>query len=151
MTSGKHTIKKSIFEHESTTKPIIIMINDEQNNKRKQNRAKGSEAEDMAAEYLERVGMVVMKRNFHFGRDGEIDIIAKEGETLVFVEVKSRRSLVYGTPEDGITLSKRRILRRTAEGYLHIHKLYGCECRFDFIAVDYTKTPTEIRHIINAL
>lgn len=113
-------------------------------------REKGKTAEELAAEYLKNKGMVIVRRNFHFGREGEIDLIARDGDILVFVEVKSRRSNEFGTPEEGITFAKRKYLRHAAEGYLYVNKLDDCECRFDFVGVDYAKNPAELRHIINA-
>ena len=113
-------------------------------------RAKGATAEDLAADFLTAKGMNIIKRNFHFGREGEIDIIARDGNILVFVEVKSRRTSDFGTPEDGVTFAKRKFLRRAAEGYLYVNRLTDRECRFDFVGVDYTKNPAEVRHIVNA-
>jgi putative endonuclease len=113
-------------------------------------RAKGATAEDLAEEYIKTKGYSIIKRNFHFGREGEIDIIAQDGNTLVFVEVKARYSSAFGTPEEAVTYKKQKTLRRTAEGYLYVNKITNQECRFDVIAVDYEKKPTEIRHIVNA-
>jgi len=115
------------------------------------NRALGASAEDLAAEFLERKGMKILKRNFHFGNVGEIDIIAQDGETLVFVEVKARRSDAFGTPEAAITPRKQATLRRTAEGYLYVHKLHDRACRFDVVAIELQHSPPVIRHIISAL
>lgn len=113
-------------------------------------RAKGATAEDLAEEFLKNKGYAIIKRNFHFGREGEIDIIARERDTLVFVEVKARHSSAYGTPEEAVTFRKQKTLRRAAEGYLYVNKISNQECRFDVIAVDYEKKPTEIRHLVNA-
>ncbi len=113
-------------------------------------REKGAIAEDAAVEFLKEKGFKIVKRNFHFGRDGEIDIIARDKDVLVFIEVKARASDVYGSPESSITPSKMKVIRRTAEGYLYINKISNVECRFDVIALDYTQRPPEIRHLINA-
>lgn len=113
-------------------------------------RAKGATAEDLAEEFLKNKGLSIIKRNFHFGREGEIDIIARDGSTLVFIEVKARNSSAYGTPEEAVTFRKQKTLRRAAEGYLYVNKISNQECRFDVVAVDYEKKPTEIRHLVNA-
>ncbi len=113
-------------------------------------REKGTVAEDAAVEFLKNKGFAIVKRNFHFGRDGEIDIIARDRDVLVFVEVKARASDLYGSPESSITPSKIKTIRRTAEGYLYVNKITNVECRFDVVAIDYARKPPEIRHLINA-
>jgi putative endonuclease len=118
---------------------------------KKDTRQKGTEGETIAEEYLIKKNFHIVIKNFHFGRHGEIDILAKDGETLVFVEVKSRSSYEYGDPLDSITYTKQRSLRRAAEGYLYVNKITGIECRFDVITVDFRKKPPEINHLINAL
>jgi putative endonuclease len=113
-------------------------------------RARGTAAEDIAAEYLAAQGMVILRRNFHFGRTGEMDIIAQDGETLVFVEVKARRTDTYGSPEEAITPAKQRSLRRVAEGYLYVNGIENRECRFDVIAIRYENDEPQVRHLVNA-
>ena len=112
-------------------------------------RAKGSKGEDLAVKYLMKKGFKIVKRNFVFGR-GEIDIVAEDGNILVFVEVKARKSNAYGTPEESITVGKRRQLRRIAEGYMYVNKIDNRECRFDAIAIEYKEGKAEIRHLVNA-
>ncbi len=112
--------------------------------------ALGSENEDIAENYLTAKGYTILERNFHVGKSGEIDIICRDGNILVFVEVKSRRSYEYGTPEDAVTPSKRDTIRRTAQRYVHIHNANNCECRFDVIALDYVSGNPEIRHWVHA-
>ena len=111
---------------------------------------KGREGEDSAADFLIKKGYEIIKRNFHFGRSGEMDIIAKDGNFLVFVEVKARQYKSYGSPLEAITYSKTKALRRVAEGWLYVNKIVDQECRFDVIAVDMSKAPFEIEHIENA-
>ncbi len=103
----------------------------------------------MAAAFLERSGFRILERNYHYGR-GEIDLIADDAGELVFVEVKLRRSLAYGPPEDSITPGKQRTLRTTAEGYLYQHRIENRPCRFDVIAIEGSGAATEIRHLRNA-
>lgn len=116
-------------------------------------REKGNAAEGIAAEFLTSKGYKIKKRNFHFGRIGEIDIIAEENDVLVFVEVKSKYSSKYGDPLESITYSKQKKIRKTAEGYIYVNKQYGRECRFDVITVDYSnnKENPKVQHLINAM
>ena len=113
-------------------------------------RDKGALAEAKAAEYLEQQGYEIVKRNFHFGKHGEIDIIAHYNDILVFVEVKARWNTLYGEPEYAVTPSKTKALRRAAEGFLYTHKRWDSACRFDVIAMECSVEPPIIRHIENA-
>jgi putative endonuclease len=113
-------------------------------------RASGKSAEDLAAEFLIAKGMRIVKRNFHFGRVGEIDIIAEDGQTLVFVEVKARSSTLYGTPEEAVTPAKQRAIRKVAQGYLYTQGINDRECRFDVIAIRLFSNEPEITHLIAA-
>jgi putative endonuclease len=113
-------------------------------------REKGYLGEDIAIAYLKENGYKILKQNFIFGKLGEIDIIAEKNNILVFVEVKSRTNSSYGDPLESVNFKKQVHLRRTAEGYLHINKIYNRECRMDVIAVDLTREKPVIRHIENA-
>ncbi|OGU40271.1 MAG: YraN family protein [Ignavibacteria bacterium GWB2_35_12] len=117
----------------------------------KSTREKGNEAEDTAVELLLGKGYQIIKRNFIYGRIGEIDIVAKDGNILVFVEVKSRKTNEYGSPLESVTPKKQKILRRVAEGYYYINKLNDVESRFDIITIDYSVKPPTIEHLINAI
>ena len=118
----------------------------------KQNtRDKGYESEALAVKYLEEKNFKIIKQNFTFGRIGEIDIIAEDGDVLVFVEVKSTQTTLYGNPLEYITPKKQANLRRVAEGYLYVNKIYDKSCRFDVITIDYTKKEPEILHLIQAI
>ena len=77
----------------------------------------GRRGEDAAAAYLQRCGMVVVQRNWRC-RHGEIDIVARDGSTLVFCEVKTRRGTAFGVPVGAITRQKVARLRRLAALYL---------------------------------
>jgi putative endonuclease len=112
-------------------------------------RAWGKEGEDRAVGFLLRKGYRILERNFRFER-GEIDIVAEDGETLVFVEVKARRSKSFGEAEEAISVHKRKQLRRVAEGYLFKNSIDGKACRFDVIGVQYVGKETEIRHLVDA-
>ena len=112
----------------------------------------GDEGENLAVELLESKGYSIVKRNYHYGK-GEIDIIAKdpEEEGLVFIEVKSRKSLEYGSPEEAITKNKIKQLKRIAELYLYENEIKEILCRFDVIAILMLPgQKPQIEHFVNA-
>ena len=112
-------------------------------------RLQGRAGEALAATFLERNGFKILERNFRFERC-EIDLIAEDGDEIVFVEVKARRSSAYGSPEDAVTEEKQEHVYTAAEGYLYVHDIDHRPCRFDVIAIEYHHGTTEIRHIRNA-
>ncbi len=89
--------------------------------------------EEVAAAYLCDKGYTILERNWHSGHR-DIDIIAQQGGTLVFVEVKTRRNTEYGTPEHAVDWQKRRNLRHAANHYIHYRRL-SCPTRFDIVTV----------------
>jgi putative endonuclease len=99
-------------------------------------RALGRAGEDIACAHLERRGYEILARGFSLFR-GEIDIVARDGGTLVFVEVKARADASHGRPEESVTPAKQRQIRRIAQGYLVTHPAPGVACRFDVIAILY--------------
>jgi putative endonuclease len=112
----------------------------------------GRAAEAAAAAYLVREGWLLLGRNVRIGR-GELDLIARRGPVLAFVEVKARRSAACGSPEDAVDRRKRRQIARLAELWLAARPwaLRGVsDVRFDVIAVDATTRPPEIRHLPGA-
>ena len=116
-------------------------------------RAFGENHEELALVFLEEKGLVFVERNFHFGRYGEIDLVMRDRDTLVFVEVKARRSHRFGTPEDAVDRRKRAQIRKVARGYVHLRQLIDFVPRFDVIAIDYvtgTGGRPEIRHLVDA-
>ena len=96
----------------------------------------GDYGEDLACEYLKKQGYEILERNFRI-RGGEIDIVAKVGETLVFVEVKSRWSHEYGPPAESMTPWKIKYLLKTAMFYVQKIKWGDKEYRLDFISIDF--------------
>jgi len=78
----------------------------------------GARGESLAAEYLQEQGYTVLARNWRLSRLGEIDIVAREGGCLVFVEVKTRRNRTYGLPEESLTRTKQVRLLSLAQEYL---------------------------------
>lgn len=122
------------------------MINFSNQNKREV----GIDGESQAVEYLLNQGFKILKRNFFFGKVGEIDIIAEDKGILVFIEVKYRNSNSYGNPLETLTFKKQNTLRRVAEGYLYINKIVNKECRFDVICFEKEDGKTKITHLKNA-
>ncbi len=98
-------------------------------------RATGRRGEAIAAEYLTRLGYQIVQTNVRT-RYGELDIIAREGEVLAFVEVRTRRGSALGSPEESITPRKRRRLTELAEAYLQTLPEPLPPCRIDVVAVD---------------
>jgi putative endonuclease len=112
------------------------------------NRLLGERGERAAARYLKRQGMRVLLRGYRT-KLGEIDLIVRDGETLVFVEVKSRRQ---GSPAEAVTPEKERRLTNAALQFLRKYELLEQRSRFDIVAVVWPhdrKTPT-IEHFHNA-
>ncbi len=109
----------------------------------------GKAGEEAALRFLEKKNFRIVKQGFRFHR-GEIDIIAYDQKTLVFLEVKTRRSHKFGFPEDALTPSKQNQLRKVALGYCTLHKVQDVECRFDVLSLTYEKKGYTISHIKNA-
>jgi len=111
----------------------------------------GRFGEDIAAEHLTRLGYSILKKDFE-APFGQIDVVAQDGDWLVFVEVKTRRVGGIGLPEDAITAKKRRKLISLAYYYLTKYKLPEQKCRFDVISilVGEDGMPIEIRLIKDA-
>ena len=94
----------------------------------------GAEGEAIAARYLVARGCRIVERNYRYHRN-EIDIIALDGETLCFIEVKTRASLDKGHPAESVTARKRQEIIRAASGYLATRPDPWIACRFDVIAI----------------
>jgi putative endonuclease len=99
--------------------------------------ALGKYGEDLACRELERRGYVIVARRYRV-RDGELDIVATDGETTVFVEVKARTDSAFGGPAEAVTLLKRRRMARLAMHYLARHHLATRPCRFDVVSITVT-------------
>jgi len=112
--------------------------------------ALGKSGEEIAFSYLKNKKYKIIERSFRFFR-GEIDIIAYEKKTLVFVEVKTRKSKEFGLPEESVTPSKQRQIKRIAQGFLAKNNLKDIECRFDVLSLSFNeKGNYKIKHIRNA-
>jgi len=96
--------------------------------------ALGLRGEEIACAYLKKKNYAIVTRRFRLFR-GEIDIIARDGQTLVFVEVKARADESFGRPEESVTLGKQRQIRKIALGYLVENPLGDAGCRFDVISI----------------
>ena len=105
--------------------------------------------EEKAARMLEEKGYRILERNYRAQR-GEIDIIAMENETVVFVEVKTKVHDGFGEPEDWVDSRKQAQLGKVAMGYLMDKQLEGVDCRFDVVTVTDHGNRWQIRHIVDA-
>jgi putative endonuclease len=112
------------------------------------NRMLGDEGERLTCRFLKRAGMRIITRNFRVAL-GEIDVIARDGRTLVFVEVKTRRR---GDPFEAVTAEKQRRLTRAALVFLKKHGLLDAPSRFDVVSVVLPgpSDPARIDHVRDA-
>ena len=99
-----------------------------------QGRKKGNDAEDRAQQYLEHQGLSTLTRNY-LCRVGEIDIIMRHRESLVFVEVRYRKRATYGSAAESVTTTKQKKIIRAANHYLTTHNQHNYPCRFDVLAI----------------
>jgi len=115
------------------------------------NKTFGSYGESLARKYLQDLGYQILEENFR-NKLGEIDIIARDGKTICFVEVKTRQSTTQGQPYESVTPWKIRKLSQMATFYLkHKYKTLEISSRFDVISIFQEKTsPPAIKHIKNA-
>ena len=94
----------------------------------------GDHGEDLAAAALQQQGYKILERNYVTPL-GEIDLIARQGKVLVVVEVKTRKTTRFGSPQESVSLTKQQRLRRLADYYLKDRRLTGNPVRFDVVAV----------------
>jgi putative endonuclease len=99
------------------------------------NQARGAYGERRAAERYVRDGYAVVDRNWRDGRGGELDLVVRRHDVVVFVEVKARRSDAYGAPAEAVTAPKQARLRRLAAAWLHAKHVVGVDVRFDVVSV----------------
>jgi len=100
-----------------------------------QRQALGIRGEECAVAELERRGYAILARRYRT-RHGEIDIVARDGETVVFVEVKAKETAEFGTAAEAVTVRKQRRVISMAVDYLARHRLHRSPCRFDVVAID---------------
>jgi putative endonuclease len=96
----------------------------------------GKTGEDLACQELERRGYVIVARRYR-RRGGELDIIARDGKTMVFVEVKAREGRAFGEASEAVTAHKRLKITQLALDYLMRHRLTDCPCRFDVVSIHF--------------
>ena len=109
------------------------------------NRYEGIAGEEEAVEYLKGKGYKILERNYST-KVGEIDVIAQDGEYIVFVEVKRRSDDRYGRALEAVTPAKITKIVRCAEWYLSSHRKYNADVRFDIVTVG----ANGIDHLVNA-
>jgi putative endonuclease len=109
----------------------------------------GKKSEKLAAEFLKRTGYRIVETNYQ-STVGEIDIIAKERDSLVFVEVKARSSRRFGSPKGAVTPAKQRKLSMAALDYLKKNDQINAKARFDVVAIDTSGESLDIEVVRNA-
>jgi putative endonuclease len=111
----------------------------------------GQRGEEAAEWFLRKLGYIIVARG-HRDRIGEIDLVAVDGRTVVFVEVKTRTSQDAGHPADAVDEHKQRQLTRLALSYMKRHDLLECKARFDVVAITWPdrKGKPKIEHFKNA-
>jgi putative endonuclease len=97
--------------------------------------ALGKWGEDLAVAELERRGYAILTRRYRT-RHGEIDIVARDGDTIVFVEVKAKETDEFGTAAEAVTVRKQRRIISMSVDYLSRNRLTSKPCRFDVVAID---------------
>ena len=109
----------------------------------------GKESESLAARHLKKNGYKILERNYR-NTLGEIDIIAKDKDTLVFVEVKAKKTDLFGSPKEAVTHKKQIKISKVALLYLNATSQSNAKARFDVVAILSTKDSTSIEIVKNA-
>jgi putative endonuclease len=109
----------------------------------------GKIGEDLACRELRRRGYAIIARRYRV-RGGELDIVARDGETLVFVEVKARADAAFGGAAAAVTALKQHRIGRLAEDYLARHRLTDIPCRFDVVSISFETGVPRVDVIRNA-
>ena len=113
-------------------------------------KALGSRGEDLAVKYLKKKGYKVIERNYRC-QWGEIDLVARQGDTVIFVEIKARTSSDFGLPQDAVGRFKQEKLIQAARAYMAEHHLQETiPARFDVVAVQLTPSGPDIELIQDA-
>lgn len=112
------------------------------------NQELGQYGEEYALQYLRKKGYNVVTTNYRFNR-AEVDIICKDGEQMVFVEVKTRNTAEIGEPWQAVTRKKQRQIIKCAHHFL-VSKDIDCESRFDIISIVHNSYGTRLEHIDDA-
>ncbi len=109
----------------------------------------GNKGESIAEEYLKQKGYKIIQRNYRC-RFGEIDIIAKDGNTVVFTEVRTKQNNNFGSPQESITPAKIEKISKASLSFIQEKKMAGFSYRFDLIAITFSQGRQNIEHIENA-
>ena len=117
------------MEEDETGRPDERMTEDEYSG-----HVLGKKGEEIAVDYLQKKGYRIVERGYRLFR-GELDIIAYDRATLVFVEVKTRAGTEFGLPEEAVTRAKQNQIKRIAQGYIMERGLGDPNCRFDVLAI----------------
>lgn len=115
---------------------------------KKNNRLVGSQGEELALNYLSGIGYRLLKRNYRC-RFGEVDLIMADGSVTVFIEVKTRRSLIFGAPQEAVVPAKQARLKRIAEYYMVTNGIHEAHLRFDVVGISFSPQGVpKIEHLI---
>jgi putative endonuclease len=109
----------------------------------------GRSGEDAACDLYRRLGFQVVERNYRAGR-GEIDVVARRGDTLVFCEVKTRRTDAWGVPAEAVDYAKQTRLRKLAAAWLADRRPGCVDVRFDVVSVIVRGDQTDVTHVPDA-
>ena len=102
--------------------------------------------EKIAQDYLRNNRYEIIETNF-YTQKGEIDIISKKDNSIIFTEIKTRNNMKYGTPAMAVNSTKKMHIKKSAKIYIHINKLYGWNVRFDVIEIIIKNGKCKINHI----
>lgn len=109
----------------------------------------GKIGENIASRFLQSKGYAILGRNWRYGRL-ELDIVCEDGDTLVFVEVKTRSGKNFGGPAGAITKTKQRHMFQAAQGWLLEHEAWRRPCRFDIVCLVKSGNTFGVEHYRNA-
>ncbi len=116
---------------------------------KKSKRSIGNEAEELACQFLQKQGWEILNRNYYAGR-AEVDIIARDDNVIVFIEVKMRSSTYFGSPIEHVNESKVQRVFEAAERWVQENNMLHSPLRFDVIGIISKKTGPEITHTKDA-
>ena len=114
-----------------------------------QNKAKGKQGEKIAEEYLKNKGWQILDRNFHYSKIAEIDLVARVGDEIVFVEVKTRTTSNFGEPEEAVDYRKLQNIFVASKYYLQQKNIKNLRPRIDVVSIILNSKEFKIRHIEN--
>lgn len=116
-----------------------------------ENKNIGAYGEELATEYLNTINHIILAKNFRI-KKGEIDIVSRIEDIIVFTEVKTRYTNTYGTPKESVTFSKQNTIKLIASYFIYKNNLYTCNVRFDVIEINlnYYNNDFKINHLNDA-